>query len=256
MSESTICNFAATICRKHENAVYRLALEEKRGAGSNTYTYGGLDYLSDKFASTLQQGGVKQGEVVAVRLSPSAALVVAHLGVLKLGAVVAAIPVQMETSFINQVLQESQPQALVIDEAESTRLASLLDRPNTATIFIVSDYVSKNDFANGYKNFWREINFADADVQIAQTDEASLAYYFFAADKNPQLKKLTVTHDDLLAASQAAASDEDSFGEDELPFQTSKDWAAMEVLTGEIFPVLYRGQCLSTRDFDVKKLSP
>ena len=248
MSESAQCNFAETICRRHQDAIYRIALEEKRCAGSNTYTNGGLDYLSDKFASTLQQCGVNQGEVVAVQLCQSAAFVVAHLGVLKLGAVVAAIPVQMETNFIKQILHESQPKALVIDEAEIAQLELLPDSLKDTNIFIATDYVSKNDFANGYKNLWREINFADADFQIAETDEASLAYYFSEADENHQLKKVQVTHGSLLAASQPTDSGEASFRDGELPFQTSKDWAAMEVLTGELLPAWFRGQRVSTRD--------
>src|SRR5207249_439648 len=80
-------NIASAICRRHADAITRIALQEVKEAGINTYTFGGLDFLSDKFAMALSLSGINQGDSVAVMLPQTAALAVAHLGVLKTGAV-------------------------------------------------------------------------------------------------------------------------------------------------------------------------
>src|SRR5438093_1827810 len=88
-------NIATAICRRHPDAVTRIALSDIKEGGINTYTFGGLDYLSDKFATALSESGISQGDSVAVVLPPSAALAIAHLGALKTGAVV--VPLSMSS---------------------------------------------------------------------------------------------------------------------------------------------------------------
>src|SRR5215813_5077087 len=81
-------NLASAICRRHADSVTRIALSEIRIGGLNTYTFGGLDYLSDKFAMSLSECNINPGDHVVVALRPSAALAVAQLGALKAGGVV------------------------------------------------------------------------------------------------------------------------------------------------------------------------
>src|SRR5262252_2065408 len=77
---------SATLSRQIE-PVTRPALVEVRQGGVNTYTFNGLDYLSDKFAVVLARHGIRRGDRVAIVLPQSAASLVAQLGTLKLGAV-------------------------------------------------------------------------------------------------------------------------------------------------------------------------
>src|SRR5437764_8415026 len=81
-------NLAEAICRRHADSVTRVALLDVKRLAENCYTFGGLDYLSDKFASTLKECGITEGDVIAVILDQSAALVVAELSALKCGATV------------------------------------------------------------------------------------------------------------------------------------------------------------------------
>src|SRR5512138_2444959 len=89
-------NIAERVCRRHADAVYRIALEDVKIAGLNTYTFGGLDYLSDKFAMILSQCGIKTGDVIATVLPQGAALAVSHLGILKAGAIVLPLGINMK----------------------------------------------------------------------------------------------------------------------------------------------------------------
>ena len=61
-------NIASAICRRHADAVNRIALKEAKEAGINTYTFGGLDFLSDKFAMALSESGINHGYSVVVML--------------------------------------------------------------------------------------------------------------------------------------------------------------------------------------------
>jgi acyl-CoA synthetase (AMP-forming)/AMP-acid ligase II len=238
-------NFAETLCRKHTDAIYRIAFEETRCAGINTYTYGGLDYLSDKFANTLQASGISAGEVVAAVLQPSAAFLVAHLGILKLGAIVAPFPTQGTAKFLKQALQESLSRTLVIDESFAKRFKEVLDELKNANIFIATDYVSKIEFENEAKGFWYEINFADADFKIACTDETTSAYYFFEQSANRKLKTTVLTHEALRSATQNFSSRKNNHPDEKSAVQPSENWASMNVLLEEVYPLLYQGQSIS-----------
>jgi acyl-CoA synthetase (AMP-forming)/AMP-acid ligase II len=109
-------NLAQTICSKHEDAIFRIAIEELRPSGSNTYTFGGLDYLSDKFATVLHNCGIRQGDIVAVILPSSAAFVVAHFAILKLGTIIAPFNIESSMDLLNGLIKTNKAKALVIDE--------------------------------------------------------------------------------------------------------------------------------------------
>src|SRR5260370_5523677 len=81
-------NIADAVCGKHADGATRLALIEVKEGGNNSYTFGAIDFLSDKFANVLGGHGVGIGDRVAVILPQSAALPIAHLAALKLGSVV------------------------------------------------------------------------------------------------------------------------------------------------------------------------
>jgi acetyl-CoA synthetase len=119
-------NIAETILRKHDDSVFRIALQEVKSEGINTYSFGGLDYLSDKFATVLSESGITQSDVVAVMLPQSAAFAVAHLAILKMGAIVLPVSFTAEQSLIERILKESGAKCLVIDESIQQRFINLI----------------------------------------------------------------------------------------------------------------------------------
>src|SRR5258706_4269232 len=109
-------NIATAICRRQPDAVTRIALSDVKEGGINTYTFGGLDYLSDKFATALSESGISQGDSVAVVLPPSAALAIAHLGALKTGAVVVPLSIVSDAALLQHVLADSGAGTLVVED--------------------------------------------------------------------------------------------------------------------------------------------
>ena len=221
-------NLAETICRKYEDASFRIAVEELRPCGSNVYTFGGLDYLSDKFANALQSYGINLGDVVGVMLHTSAATVVAHLAALKLGAIIAPFSTELHIDSLERLLKESQAKAFIIEEALFNEFEELFAELQDVAFFIASDYVSRNDFGGQGRGFWHEINFADANFKVAATDDTTPAYVFFELDEKHQLTGKIVPHGSLLSS-----------------LQTGKESSAETSLT-ELFRVLYAGQQITT----------
>src|SRR5262245_11737310 len=80
-------NAATAALARQIEPVTRRALAEVKQGGVNTYTFNGLDYLSDKFAVALANRGLYRGDRVVIALPQSAASLIAQLGILKLGAI-------------------------------------------------------------------------------------------------------------------------------------------------------------------------
>src|SRR5438477_7485628 len=156
-------NIATAICRRHPDAVTRIALSDVKEGGINTYTFGGLDYLSDKFATALSESGISQGDPVAVVLPPSAALAIAHLGALKTGAMVVPLSMASDAALLEFALADSDARALVVDESIYGKVETVgRNLPKSKSRFVVRDLrptVARPDF----KDFWSEVDRSSSD---------------------------------------------------------------------------------------------
>lgn len=234
-------NLAETICRKHEDASLRVAVEESRSCGTNTYTFGGLDYLSDKFAKVLQGVGLKQGDVVAIILQPSAAFVVAHFAALKLGAIVAPLPAELPVDLLESLLSEIQIKALVMQEPLFEESENLPEGFNDLPIFIATDYVSKNDFGRNAKGFWYEINQADDEFNSSPTSATTPAYVFFEKVENSHLTRTFYFHGiihDGLCDNERQGKNTMVNGETR---QSPEDWSSKNALFDDLYPAWFSG---------------
>lgn len=183
MTNNDSFNLADAVCHKHKDAIYRVALEEAKLAGVNTYTYGGLAYLSDKFAAVLMANGIKAGARVAVALAPSAAMVVAHFGALKIGAQVVVVSDTGEAAATVDGIKAAKAQVVVFDEAGLAEYDAWRQSVgDAATAFVVSAVASKHDFGAGVQAFWFEINFADVEYEAAATHRETPAYELIGVD--------------------------------------------------------------------------
>src|ERR1044072_4166896 len=194
-------NLTEAILYKPEDAVFRIALQELRSAGINTYSFGGLDYLSDKFANVLSESGITQGDVVAVMLPQSASFVVAHLAVLKIGAIVLPIGIDLELTLVKRFLAESQAKSLVIDESlQPESINSNSGSLPFKSIFVAGHLASQKDFGEGFRGFWYAVNFADSVFAIAAAEPSTPAYIFFELPPTDDPESTIVTHGEIIEA--------------------------------------------------------
>jgi acetyl-CoA synthetase len=182
-------NFAEALFRRHPDAVTRIALYDVRFGGANIYTFGGLDYLSDKFANVLAERGVRAGDYVGICAAQSAAAAVAELATLKAGAI-ALVPwsagpshlVEPAARLLEGGPSDQKARVLVLDAASLERInrvpqlvGLLTESGSQAELIFVAGQTSQ---AGGYQDFWRVLTAADSDFTSIETSSSSPAFVF------------------------------------------------------------------------------
>ena len=209
-------NIASAISRRHKDAITCVALGDVRPGGINTYTIGGIDFLSDKFANLLARSGVRQGDAVAVIASQSAALLVAQFGILKLGAAVAPLSPSLPSSTLKRALKECDARAIVSEDASAE------------TLFI--------NACGERTDFWREVNRASSDFTAAETHSSSPAFIFFSG-----LTGIIHSHASLIGQLTAFEMFNEFSLSDGSVFWAAGDWVSPQILLGLIYPALWYG---------------
>lgn len=232
-------NIANAILSRHPDGVTRVALVEARPGGLNTYTYGGLDYLSDKFAMALGERGVRRHDSVAVILPQSAAAIIAQLGALKLGASVVPLSVTLEESALAFMLKDSRPRAVVIHHTLRERLRAI--GAAVETVFVVKNLNPEFEDISPDFDFWREVFEASADFTFVETAADSPAFIFYHAASEGRLVRTTHDHASLIYQLPAFELwNNFQVGED-TAFWTPQQWASIDSSLCSVYPALWYG---------------
>jgi acetyl-CoA synthetase len=233
-------NIGAAICQRYAAAPTRIALNEVKTAGTNTFTFGGLDFLSDKFATALIESGIEPGDSVAVILPQSAALAVALFGALKTGALVVPLPMSADSALLEHALADSVARVLVSDESIYDPAPALaLNLPALETQFVVRDLgpiVPGHD----YIDFWRALDRASADFVAAETDANSAAFIFYA-ELGGRLTGVVHSHRSLIGRLAAFEMINNLEVNQNSVFWTSDDWSSADSTLGRILPAWWYG---------------
>ena len=233
-------NIATAICRRHRDAVTRIGLNEVKDGGINTYTFGGLDFLSDKFATALSDSDITSGDRIAIMLPPSAALAVAQLGALKTGAVVIPLSNVSNVGFVEHALGQSGAKAVVVAESSyHTVERAARHLPAMESRFVVRDSdISSID----YTDFWGAINKASSDFKAVETPASSPAFIFYIESQG---NLLGVIHSHRSIIGQLAAFEMFNNVESDSVFWTSADWSTPVDILGVLYPAWWYGCSLA-----------
>jgi acyl-coenzyme A synthetase/AMP-(fatty) acid ligase len=168
---------AREVCEGRPDSAIRPAIIEARPSGENVYTFGALDYLSDKLARVLSGSGVREGERVVVMVCQSAALVVAQVAAWKIGARVVPFAVRPDSRPAIELTELASPKAAILQDSADPNLIHSIKRlcPN---VFVVSDEVHGFVPREGERNFWREIYDSSSDFQPVAGLMESHAFLF------------------------------------------------------------------------------
>jgi acetyl-CoA synthetase len=238
-------NIANAICRRHRDAVTRVALVDVKAGGRNTYTFGGLDFLSDKFANALSNCGVKKGDAVAVILPQSAALMIAHLGALKAGAAVLPLSFSAERNAVARALTESDASAAVAAFSIREEMAEIVRRiPSIKSLFLAGDHRDANEPCLEARSFWREINLSSSDFAQIETEATLPAFVFCADPMAGELKFAIRSHASVIEDLAASETLNNLDAPDESANLTATDWSSAGDLMGVIYPALWSGRSL------------
>ena len=224
----------------------RVALLEAKPLADNCYTFGGLDFLSDKFASALDECGIGEGNTVAVVLDPSAALVVAVLGALKRGAVVVPLSPALDLSEIEEAISDSGAKAFVEPFAEREAYAAIAQRNSITTIFLAGDSSEAIHYEGAGRSFWRDVFLASSDFTPAAMPASAAAFIFYV--KTAEGAWRPITHSQGAILEQLAQFDKrnnQEYDADNAQW-CGGDWSSPDVLIGLIFPTWWNGGAVLT----------
>lgn len=235
-------NLAAEILRRHADPVTKIALSEKRFGGINTYTFGGLDFLSDKFANALSQCEIDARSRVVIALPPSAALAVAQLGCLKTGSVVVPLPPFADQRLIEHVINATHARAIILEESHSSSLREIVRFPADITRFEVRDLRPTSKAVESTKDFWSEMHRCSSEFESLELDSESPAFIFFIKNNDGIVG---VVHSVRSVIGQLAAfeffSEKENHRTHAPVYWAGDDWSSVFSLLGVLYPAWWYG---------------
>src|SRR5438132_11390088 len=159
-------NIATACCDRYADGSGHLALiyVDEDGAATRT-SFDEVAEMSRRFANVLKADGLKRGDRVAVFLSQSLELPIAHLAAFRSGMVSIPLFALFGEDALEFRLANSGAKAVVTDDSGWDKLSKIRDRlPYLQDIYITNDAVHA-----GAKSFWASIETASEQFATADT---------------------------------------------------------------------------------------
>ncbi|HXQ03773.1 MAG TPA: acyl-CoA synthetase [Bradyrhizobium sp.] len=178
-------NIATACCDRHADGSGRLALIYVNEDGGATRT--SFDEVSDfsrRFANVLKADGLDRGDRVAVFLSQSLELPIAHMAAFRAGLVSIPLFALFGEDALEFRLSNSGAKAIITDESGWEKLTKIRDRlPYLQDIYVTSGVAHA-----GAKSFWSAIEEASAEFPTVDTsaDDPALIIYTSGTTGNPK----------------------------------------------------------------------
>ena len=230
-------NIAQASCDRHADGSGRLALiyVDEDGSAKRT-SFDEMRAFSSGFANVLKADGLVRGDRVAVFLSQSLELPIAHLAAFRSGLVSVPLFTLFGEDALQFRLQNSGAKAVVTDEGGFEKLSKIRDRlPDLTTIYVTGDAPA------GAKSLWREIERASDNFPVVDTscDDPAIIIYTSGTTGNP--KGALHAHRVLLGHLPNIEMVHGFFPKPGDVMWTPADWAWIGGLFDALFPALYHG---------------
>ena len=231
-------NMATACCDRHADGSGRLALiyVDEDGASSRT-SFDELASMSRRFANVLKADGLARGDRVALFLSQSLELPVAHLAAFRSGLVSIPLFALFGEDALEFRLSNSGAKAIVTDAAGWEKLKKIRARlPELRNVYLIGD-----EAAAGTKPFWAALNAAPAEFSTVDTsaDDPAVIIYTSGTTGNP--KGALHAHRVLLGHLPNVEMVHDFLPKPLDVMWTPADWAWIGGLFDALFPAWYHG---------------
>ena len=193
--------------------------------------------MSRRFANVLKADGLVRGDRVAVFLSQSLELPVAHLAAFRSGLMSIPLFALFGEDALEFRLSNSGAKAIVTDEGGWDKLAKIRDRlPDLKNVYVVGDRAPA-----GTKSFWSSLQAASPDFATVDTsaDDPAIIIYTSGTTGNP--KGALHAHRVLLGHLPNVEMCHDFLPKPGDVMWTPADWAWIGGLFNALFPVWYHG---------------
>src|SRR6201747_1478917 len=231
-------NIATACCDRHADGTGRLALVYVNDAGTTTRTtFDEVADMSRRFANVLVADGLTRGDRVAVFLSQSLELSVAHLEAYRAAMISIPLFALFGEDALEFRLSNSEAKAIVTDEAGWEKLSKIRDRlPELKNIYVIGDKAPE-----GTKSFWLSLKAASPDFTTVDTsaDDPALIIYTSGTTGNP--KGALHAHRVVLGHLPNIEMCHDFFPKPGDLMWTPADWAWIGGLINALFAAWYHG---------------
>jgi acetyl-CoA synthetase len=178
-------NMATACCDRHADGTGRLALIYVDEDGATTRTsFDEVAEMSRRFANVLKADGLVRGDRVAVFLSQSLELPIAHIAAFRSAMISIPLFALFGEDALEFRLSNSEARAIVTDESGWEKLAKIRDRlPALQNIYVIGDRAPP-----GTKPFWSSLQAASPDFTTVDTsrDDPALIIYTSGTTGNPK----------------------------------------------------------------------
>src|SRR3954447_5067579 len=159
-------NMAIACCDRHADGSGRLALIYVDEDGATTRTsFDEVAEQSRRFANVLKADGLARGDRVAVFLSQSLELPIAHLAAFRSGMISIPLFALFGEDALEFRLSNSEAKAIVTNQAGWDKLAKIRDRlPELKNIYVIGDRAP-----TGTKSFWSSLKAASPNFATVDT---------------------------------------------------------------------------------------
>jgi acetyl-CoA synthetase len=231
-------NLATACCDRHADGSGKLALIYVDEDGSSRRTsFDDLADMSRRFANVLVADGLARGDRVALFLSQSLELPIAHLAAFRAGMISIPLFALFGEDALEFRLANSGAEAIVTDAAGWEKLKTIRAKlPDLKNIYLVGA-----EAPAGTKAFWPTLQAASDDFATADTtaDDPAMIIYTSGTTGNP--KGALHAHRVLLGHLPNVEMTHDFFPKADDVMWTPADWAWIGALFDVLFPALYHG---------------
>jgi len=231
-------NIATAACDRHADGSGRLALiYVDEDGGTQKLSFDEISALSKSFANVLKSDGLKRGDRVAVFLSQSVELPIAHLAAFRSGLVSVPLFTLFGEDALEFRLSNSGAKAVITDEGGWDKLSKIRDRlPHLQDIYVTSGAIHA-----GAKSFWQAIEDASENFPTVETspDDPAIIIYTSGTTGNP--KGALHAHRVLLGHLPNVEMAHDFLPKPGDLMWTPADWAWIGGLFDALFPAWYHG---------------
>src|SRR5271154_1886879 len=231
-------NIATACCDRHADGSGRLALiyVDEEGVAQRT-SFDEVAEASRRFANVLKADDLKRGDRVAVFLSQSLELPIAHTAAFRAGLVSIPLFALFGEDALEFRLSNSGAKVIVTDEMGWKKLAKIRDRlPDLQSIYVIGDGVQA-----GAKSFWASLKAASSEFATVDTsaDDPALIIYTSGTTGNP--KGALHAHRVVLGHLPNIEMCHDFFPKPGDLLWTPADWAWIGGLINALFASWYHG---------------
>jgi acetyl-CoA synthetase len=230
-------NIATAACDRHADRSGRLALIYCDEDGAVTrLTFDQIAAHSRRFANVLTAAGLLRGDRVAVFLSQSIELPIAHLAAFRAGLVSVPLFTLFGEDALEFRLGDSGAKTVVTDAGGAAKLMKIRDRlPALSHIYVTADAPT------GTLPFWPTLKAASDDFSTVDTsaDDPAIIIYTSGTTGNP--KGALHAHRVLLGHLPNVEMVHDFFPKPGDVYWTPADWAWIGGLFDALFPAWYHG---------------